>query len=152
MANTLDGFVVIQIGTGSFTLTPSDVSSPSAALTALKHLQVEFSDDAGVEIGVLSDALTALTTAFGFAQNTGLDPSGALTGAIQEIETAVGSSGALSSVISAIGRTKVLITRIVIDAKNKHYTFGIALDFQDTWPASFPVKLQKISVTINHQS
>ena len=170
MANTVNGFVVIQVGTGMFTLTPADVKNAGASFdpkAALANLQVQYLSnglDDAVEIGTLGSAGGAAKTAgqliedaFGFTgTNTlaseGNDPLTHFNQAFDSISTAFGiSSASIAAFKTAIAGIVVKITQITIDVPGKTFTFGIGLDFSSLDSINpFPIKLKALSVTFTH--
>jgi hypothetical protein len=166
MANTVNGFVVIQIGSGTFTLTPADVS-PAAAKAALTNLQVQYladSLDDAVAIGTLGAAVAGaksaanlIEDAFGFTganaiANGPSDPSTLISSGFDSIATALGGidSTALAKFKSDILGIVVKITQITIDVPNHTYTFGVGLDFSSFSNIPFPIQLKALSVTFSH--
>jgi len=170
MANTVNGFVVIQIGSGTFTLTPADVT-PAAAKTALTNLQVQYLadnlDDA-VSIGTLGSAAAAagsaaktagqlIEDAFGFTganalASQGNDPAALFSSAFDKITAAFGGidPSLVTTFKTAILGIVVKITQITTDVPGKTFTFGIGLDFSSLASIPFPIKLKALSVTFTH--
>ncbi len=155
MANTLDGFVVVEVGGQPFTLTPKDVGSALQRRSALTNLRVEYIADSfetAFGIGTIGEAEHALTSALNLAASAaGTDPLSHISTAIQEISKLVPSGVLLDlqAVKTAVQNIQVKLTRLTMDFSGgqKNFSIGMALDLEGLFPANFPFKIKVLAVT-----
>ena len=150
---SLSGFVAIQIGSQTFTLSGTIAKAPPGGTTpgGAKHLpaiNVSYQQDfaSAVDLGELDTVLSELATKLGLDQQGG-DLAAEITNALKALPIQLPQS------LSDITKAHIRITALTIDSATKpgtiHFTFGGGLDFSANPPTLGPVSLQAIGATID---